>query len=102
MSDRSSSEASIFLSYLRNGIWFLGISFWLFGIIDRSIASFSDGSISSIDTIQLFTAAFFFISWLFLKPQSGSREQGAESREQRAGSREQGVESSEPRIAIGN
>ncbi|OWY64751.1 hypothetical protein B7486_45605 [cyanobacterium TDX16] len=74
MSDRSPSEASIFLSYLRNGIWFLGISFWLFGIIDRSIASFSDGSLSSVDTLQLFTAAFFFIAWLFLKPKSGHRE----------------------------
>jgi hypothetical protein len=77
MSDRSSSEASVFLGYLRNGIWFLGISFWLFGISDRSIASFSDGSISSIDTLQLLTAAFFFISWLFLKPKSGNRKQGA-------------------------
>jgi hypothetical protein len=74
MSDRLSSEASIFLSHLRNGIWLLGISFWLFGIIDRSIASFSDGSLSSVDTLQLFTAAFFFIAWLFLKPKSGSRE----------------------------
>jgi hypothetical protein len=75
--NRSSSEASAFLSYLRNGIWFLGISFWLFGIGDRSIASFSDGSISSLDTLQLLTAAVFFIGWLFLKPKSGSREQEA-------------------------
>jgi len=81
MSDRSSSEASIFLSYLRNGIWFLGISFWLFGIIDRSIASFSDGYLSNVDTLQLFIAAFFFGSWLFLKPKLGSREQGARSSE---------------------
>lgn len=68
MNNRKSSEASLFLSSLKNGIWFLGISSWLFGIIDRSIASLSDGYLSALDIAQLFTAAFFFVSWLFLKP----------------------------------
>lgn len=57
-----------FLGNLRSGIWFFGISSWLFGITDRSIASLSDGYLSALDITQLFTAAFFFVSWLFLKP----------------------------------
>jgi len=61
-------EQSIFLGKLRNAIWLLGVSSWLFGITDRSIASFSDGYLSALDLIQLSTAAFFFVSWLFLKP----------------------------------
>lgn len=65
--ERQSSSAQ-FLGSLKYGIWFLGISFWLFGITDRSIASLSDGYLSAIDIAQLFTAAFFFVSWLFLKP----------------------------------
>lgn len=65
--ERQSSSAQ-FVGSLKNGIWFLGISSWLFGITDRSIASLSDGYLSAIDIAQLFTAAFFFVSWLFLKP----------------------------------
>ena len=60
-------EQSIFLGKLRNAIWLLGVSSWLFGITDRSIASFSDGYLSALDIVQLFTASFFFVSWLFLK-----------------------------------
>lgn len=61
-------EQSVFLGKLRNAIWLLGVSSWLFGITDRSIASFSDGYLSALDIVQLFTASFFFVSWLFLKP----------------------------------
>jgi hypothetical protein len=61
-------EQSIFLGKLRNAIWLLGVSSWIFGITDRSIASFSDGYLSALDLIQLSTASFFFVSWLFLKP----------------------------------
>lgn len=68
MNNQQSSEASLFLGSLKNRIWFLGISSWLFGITDRSIASLSDGYLSALDIAQLFTAAFFFVSWLFLKP----------------------------------
>jgi hypothetical protein len=61
-------EQSVFLGKLRNAIWLLGVSSWLFGITDRSIASLSDGYLSALDIIQLATASFFFVSWLFLKP----------------------------------
>jgi len=60
------SESSILVA-LKNGIWLFGIASWLFRITDRSIASFSDGYLSALDIIQLFTAAFFFMSWLYLK-----------------------------------
>lgn len=63
------SESSILIANLKNGIWLFGIASWLFGITDRSIASFSDGYLSALDIIQLFTAAFFFMSWLYLKPE---------------------------------
>ncbi len=67
---QSSSEATMFLDSLKNGIWLLGVSSWLFGITDRSIASLSDGYLSALDVVQLLTASFFFVSWLFLKPAS--------------------------------
>jgi len=70
MNNQQSSDTTIFLDNLKNGIWFLGISSWLFGITDRSIASLSDGYLSALDMVQLFTASFFFVSWLFLKPTS--------------------------------
>lgn len=70
MNDSPSFEKIAFLSSLRNGIWLLGISSWIFGICDRSYASFSDGYLSALDITQLFTASFFFVSWLFLKPTS--------------------------------
>ncbi|MEW6492840.1 MAG: hypothetical protein AB1589_10070 [Cyanobacteriota bacterium] len=61
-------EQAVFLGKLRNAIWLLGVSSWLFGIADRSIASFADGYLSAWDIIQLSTASFFFVGWLFLKP----------------------------------
>ncbi|WP_250125699.1 hypothetical protein [Chroococcidiopsis sp. CCMEE 29] len=70
MNDQQSSDTTIFLDNLKNGIWFLRTSSWLFGITDRSIASLSDGYLSALDMVQLFTASFFFVSWLFLKPTS--------------------------------
>ncbi len=65
---RSHSDFMPFLMSLKNGIWLLGVSSWLFGIADRSIATLSDGYLSAIEIGQLFTASFFFISWLLLKP----------------------------------
>lgn len=53
---------------VRSGVWYLGVSAWLFGMSDRTFASFADGFVSAIDLVQLFTAAFFFVGWLFLKP----------------------------------
>ena len=70
MDNQQTSDASDFLDTLKNGIWLLGVSSWLFGITDRSIASLSDGYLSALDIVQLFTALFFFASWLFLKPVS--------------------------------
>ncbi len=67
MSNQKNGEN--FPQTLKKGIWVLGTSSWVFGISDRSIASLADGYISAIDLIQLFTASFFFISWLFLKPE---------------------------------
>lgn len=70
MSSTPPIELLAFLANLRNGIWLIGVSSWLFGITDRSIASFADGYLSALDIVQLFTALFFFVSWLFLKPTS--------------------------------
>jgi hypothetical protein len=70
MNNEQASDISAFLGNLKYGIWLLGISSWLFGITDRSIASLSDGYLSALDIVQLFTASFFFVSWLFLKPRS--------------------------------
>ncbi|MGA7935073.1 MAG: hypothetical protein WCA35_16115 [Kovacikia sp.] len=68
MKEQQSTEFHPFLHNLKRGIWFFGVSSWLFGITDRTIASLADGYLSALDIIQLFTAAFFFIGWLFLKP----------------------------------
>jgi len=70
MNKQKSLEAKLFVGNLKNGIWSFGVSSWLFGITDRSIASFSDGYLSALDLTQLFTAATFFVAWLFLKPSS--------------------------------
>lgn len=64
----SRSEVASFVLNLKIGVWILGIASWLFGITDRSIATFSDGYLSAVDITQLLTASFFFASWLFLKP----------------------------------
>lgn len=74
MFDKQTVDSSDFLSSLRNGIWLFGVSSWLFGITDRSIASLSDGYLSALDIVQLFTASFFFVSWLFLKPATKKAE----------------------------
>lgn len=68
MRHKQTLEVSVFVANFKYGIWLLGIASWLFGIIDRSIASFSDGYLSATDIMQLFTASFFFVSWLYLKP----------------------------------
>jgi hypothetical protein len=68
MQRHNSGDLMLFLGNLKTGIWILGISSWLFGLTDRTIASFVDGYLSAIDLIQLATASFFFVGWLFLKP----------------------------------
>jgi uncharacterized membrane protein YiaA len=68
MNKQQNSEVSAFFSILQKGIWLFGILSWIFGLTDRSIALLSDGYLSAIDIVQLFTASFFFLSWLFLSP----------------------------------
>ena len=62
-------ELALFLDQIKSNIWLFGIPSWLFGITDRSIAAFADGYFSPIEIFQLFTASFFFVSWLYLKPE---------------------------------
>ncbi|MBW4669800.1 MAG: hypothetical protein KME60_20905 [Cyanomargarita calcarea GSE-NOS-MK-12-04C] len=68
MDNQQSSDSKEFVGNLKNGIWLFGVSSWVFGIADRSIATFADGYLSALDLAQLFTAATFFVAWLFLKP----------------------------------
>ncbi|OUL18581.1 MULTISPECIES: hypothetical protein [unclassified Nostoc] len=70
MDDQKPSDSKDVLGNLKNGIWLFGLSSWLFGITDRSIASFADGYLSALDLTQLFTATTFLVAWLFLKPVS--------------------------------
>ncbi len=70
MNGQPAMQLSFFLGTPKQRIWLLGVSLWVFGIIDRSIAVFSDGYLSTLDLTQLLTASFFFVSWLFLKPSS--------------------------------
>ncbi|BAY22580.1 hypothetical protein NIES2100_23430 [Calothrix sp. NIES-2100] len=63
-------ELALFILKLKNGIWLAGIPSWLFGITDRSLAAFADGYISALEVFQLFTASFFFLSWLYLRPEN--------------------------------
>ncbi|QDL10759.1 hypothetical protein DP113_25100 [Brasilonema octagenarum UFV-E1] len=62
-------DVAFFILRLKNGIWFFGIPSFLFGISDRSITALADGYLSVVEIIQIFTASFFFLSWLFLKPE---------------------------------
>ncbi|WP_293128797.1 hypothetical protein [Microcoleus sp. bin38.metabat.b11b12b14.051] len=68
MNKQQNSEVSAFLPMFQKGIWLFGILSWIFGLTDRSIALLSDGYLSAIDIVQLFTASFFFVSWIFLSP----------------------------------
>ncbi|MCY7381028.1 MAG: hypothetical protein LH628_00240 [Microcoleus sp. CAN_BIN18] len=75
MNNQQNSEVSAFVLMLQKGIWLFGILSWIFGLTDRSIALLSDGYLSAIDIVQLFTASFFFVSWLFLSPFIGVKSQ---------------------------
>lgn len=59
-----------FVGNLRAGIWLIGISCWIFGLTDRSIAAFADGYLTTPETLQVGTLLFLLVSWLFLKPNS--------------------------------
>lgn len=75
MYNQQPKELSDFVVALRQGIWSFGILAWLFGLTDRSIASLADGYLSALDIMQLFTAAVFFLGWLYLKPTPGLSKQ---------------------------
>ncbi|MEH2331054.1 hypothetical protein [Nostoc sp.] len=62
-------EIALFIDQIKSNIWLFGIPSWLFGITDRSIAAIADGYLSPLEIFQLFTASFFFVSWLYLKPE---------------------------------
>ncbi|WP_341731613.1 hypothetical protein [Microcoleus sp. EPA2] len=68
LNQQQNSAVSEFLPMLQKGIWLFGIISWIFGLTDRSIALLADGYLSAIDIVQLFTASFFFVSWLLLSP----------------------------------
>lgn len=62
-------ELSASVTKIRNNLWIFGIHSWLFGIADRGFAAFADGYLSAIELTHLFMASFFFVSWLYLKPE---------------------------------
>ncbi|MEH2393434.1 MAG: hypothetical protein V7K21_17850 [Nostoc sp.] len=68
-SNVSNVDIALFIDKIKSNIWVFGIPSWLFGITDRSIAAFADGYLSPLEIFQLFTASFFFLSWLYLKPE---------------------------------
>jgi hypothetical protein len=65
---QKSSKAKQCSGYVKSGIWIFGISFWVFGITDRGIATLSDGYLSALDLTQLFIGVTFLLGWLSLKP----------------------------------
>ncbi len=66
MGEQKLSDAAELVYLLKNGVWLSGIPAWIFGVVDRSIASISDGYVSPIDFFQVITAVVFFVSWLTL------------------------------------
>lgn len=67
-------EIFLFLARLKESIWLLGIPCWLFGITDRGLAAFADGYLSPLEILHLLTTCFFFIFWLFLKPEENLKD----------------------------
>ncbi|MGG6269506.1 hypothetical protein ACQ4M3_36715 [Leptolyngbya sp. AN03gr2] len=64
----------LFLTSWRQGVWILGVPAWLFGLVERGIAAWSDTVITNLDLLQVLIAAFFLLGWLLLKPNLGSTE----------------------------
>ena len=56
------------MNAVRTGIWYIGNISWLFGLSERTAAALSDGFVSALDLVLLFTASLFFVAWLFLRP----------------------------------
>lgn len=53
---------------IRVQVWWFGIVFWVFGLLDRSVAAFADGSIAWVEAWQVFVAVVFFFLWAVLRP----------------------------------
>jgi hypothetical protein len=75
-SDRS-IEPALYFNKFKSSLWALGIPSWVFGITDRGVAAFADGYLSAVEIAHLFTAFFFFVSWLCLKPEKGLNADGS-------------------------
>ncbi|MGF1497780.1 MAG: hypothetical protein ACFB8W_13285 [Elainellaceae cyanobacterium] len=56
----------------KKGIWFLGSATIGVGVINRSVATLMDGTLSWFDVLQLAITLFFFGCWILLKPSQGS------------------------------
>lgn len=63
-----------FINKLKSGVWLIGIPSWIFGITDRSMSAFADSYLSAQEIFQLLTTTFFFISWIYLKPETKPNE----------------------------
>lgn len=61
-------EFAVFTSKFKIGIWLVGIPSWIFGITDRTVDALSDGYLAVGEIFQLLTTSLFFLSWLYLKP----------------------------------
>lgn len=64
----SNLEFALFISRFKTGIWLLGIPAWIFGIADSSLEVFADSYVSRGEILHLLTTIWFFISWMYLKP----------------------------------
>jgi hypothetical protein len=67
-------EVYQFINKLKSGVWLIGIPSWIFGITDRSMSAFADSYLSVQEIFQLLTTFFFFISWIYLKPETPPNE----------------------------
>ncbi|AFY79533.1 hypothetical protein Ple7327_4427 [Pleurocapsa sp. PCC 7327] len=66
------SKTTSFLHAVKSLIWFVGIPAWLFAICDRALAIFTKGHLSVLEFVQILTIVFFFVTWLYLKPEPSS------------------------------
>lgn len=68
MVNSASSKLLPSVEPVRRGLWFIGMSAWIFGIADRSIAAFADGHLAATELVQLSIASLVALGWYFLKP----------------------------------
>jgi hypothetical protein len=54
------------VSQLKIQVYWLGIVFWGFGLLDRTVAAFADGKISLIEAWVVLVAAVFAGGWVYL------------------------------------